>query len=291
MKLSIIIPVFRVEATLDRCVESVLNQNLDDFEVILVDDGSPDRCPQMCDAWAKKDTHIQVIHKPNGGLSDARNAGIDKAQGDYITFVDSDDYLAADTYTPLLQLIGNADLLEFSIADRLFLSDNIYTDAEEYWLKTQAYLHTYACNKIYRKSLFSHIRYPEDKVFEDVYTLPHLLKSAKTIKTTGKGFYHYCYNPQGITANADGKQLEMLLDAHLHSGMPMDDAYYLHLLNIQIDVWERLGGNIKLPFRTVNPKAFSGIRKLKAITNNILRIKRICIISKFIHRFRQPSRW
>ena len=86
MKLSIIIPVYRTEATLHRCVESVLNQNLDDFEVILVDDGSPDNSPQICDDWAAKDAHIRVIHKPNGGLSNARNAGLDKAQGDYITF-------------------------------------------------------------------------------------------------------------------------------------------------------------------------------------------------------------
>ena len=87
MKLTIIIPVYRVEATLDRCVESVLMQNVNDMEVILVDDGSPDLCPQMCDDWAKKDKRIRVIHKENGGLSDARNAALDIATGDYITFV------------------------------------------------------------------------------------------------------------------------------------------------------------------------------------------------------------
>ena len=291
MKLSIIIPIYRTEATLHRSVESVLNQNLDDFEVILVDDGSPDNSPQICDDWAAKDAHIRVIHKPNGGLSNARNAGLDKAQGDYITFVDSDDYIAANTYAPLLQCMEDADLLEYSIANRLSLPDCIYTDAQKYWLQGQAYRHTYACNKIYKKSLFCNIRYPEDKVFEDVYTLPHLLEAAKTIRTCSQGYYHYCYNPQSITANANGKQLEMLLDAHLNSGMPIDDSYYLYLLNIQIDVWERLGGDIKLPFRNVHHQAFRGTRKLKAITNNILGIKIICIISKFLHQFRQPSRW
>ena len=90
MKLSIIIPVYRVEATLDRCVKSVLKQDINDMEVILVDDGSPDGCPKMCDEWAEKDSRISVIHKENGGLSDARNAGIDVACGDYITFVDSE---------------------------------------------------------------------------------------------------------------------------------------------------------------------------------------------------------
>ena len=84
MKLSVIIPVYRVEATLDRCVESVLRQAVTDMEVILVNDGSPDLCPQKCDQWAARDNRIQVIHKENGGLSDARNAGIDIAQGDHL---------------------------------------------------------------------------------------------------------------------------------------------------------------------------------------------------------------
>ena len=260
------------------------------MEVILVDDGSPDRCPQMCDEWAKKDDRIRVIHKANGGLSDARNAALDMATGDFVTFVDSDDWVSPNTYAPLLAQIDDADLIEYSITRRL-LRDCVYTDMEEYWLQGQAYLHTYACNKIYKRSLFNDIRYPKDKVFEDVCTLPRLLKAAKKIKTSSSGFYHYCYNPQGITANADGKQLEMLLDAHLTSGMPMDDTYYLHLLNIQMDVWERLGGAIKLPFRNVHLRTFRGIKKLKAIANNILGIKQICIINKFIHRFKEPSRW
>lgn len=85
MKLSIIIPVYRVEDTLDKCVESVLKQDYDNMEIILVDDGSPDNCPQKCDDWARKDTRIRVIHKANGGLSDARNAALDIVQGDYIT--------------------------------------------------------------------------------------------------------------------------------------------------------------------------------------------------------------
>ena len=97
MLLSVVIPVYRTELTLQRCVESVLKQGVDDMEVILVDDGSPDNCPELCDEWAEKDNHIKVIHKTNGGLSDARNAGIDVATGDYITFVDSDDWIADNT--------------------------------------------------------------------------------------------------------------------------------------------------------------------------------------------------
>ena len=93
MKLSVIVPVYQVEATLDRCVASIVGQTFSDLEVILVDDGSSDRSPQLCDEWAAKDSRVRVIHKTNGGLSDARNAGLDVATGDFVTFVDSDDYL------------------------------------------------------------------------------------------------------------------------------------------------------------------------------------------------------
>ena len=232
MKLSIVIPVYRVEGTLDRCVESVLIQDVDDMEVILVDDGSPDSCPQMCDQWAVRDNRIQVIHKENGGLSDARNAGIDIAQGDMITFVDSDDWLEENTLAPLLAMMGDADILEYSIHHRLTLPDYTYTDINDYWLSGQAYLHTYAWNKIYRRSLFDHVRFPYGKVFEDAWTLPLLLRQCHKVMTTSHGFYHYQWNPEGITAKADGHQLAMLLEAHLTNGMPVNDIYYLHLLNI-----------------------------------------------------------
>lgn len=97
-KISVIIPIYNVEKFLDRCVSSVVNQTLRDIEIILVDDGSPDRCPQMCDEWAKQDSRIKVIHKNNAGLGYARNSGIDVASGEYITFLDSDDYVELDTY-------------------------------------------------------------------------------------------------------------------------------------------------------------------------------------------------
>lgn len=291
MKLTVIIPVYCVEATLDRCVESVLRQDVPDMEVILVDDGSPDRCPQLCDDWKARDSRISVIHKENGGLSDARNAALDVAKGDYITFVDSDDWISPDTYKPLLERMGDSDLLEYSIAGRLSLTDTTYDHASDYWLQSRAYTHAYAWNKIYRRSLFSHIRFPKGRVFEDVCTLPQLLQQTHLITTTRLGFYHYWFNPNGITATADGSQLAQLLDAHLSNGMPIDDEYYMYLLNIQIDVWEQTGAPVILERRKVSIRALSGRTKLKAIFNNILAINRLCKISKFIHTFKKPTRW
>ena len=291
MILSVIIPVYRVEATLDRCVKSVLLQHIDSMEVILVDDGSPDQCPLLCDQWAERDSRIQVIHKQNGGLSDARNAGIEIATGKYITFVDSDDWIDDNTYEPLLSLIGDNDILEYSVADRLTLKDRQYDDVNEYWLKGQAYTHTYACNKIYRRSLFDDVRYPKGRIFEDVYTLPQLLRKTHRIATTQHGCYHYWFNPDGITATADGHALAQLLDAHLHGMMPMDDLYYMYLVNIQMDVWEQTGSPITLPTRSINPALLPRNHKLKAILLNLFGINVLCRINKFLHHFRKPSRW
>ena len=290
MKLSVIIPVYRVEDTLDRCVKSVLAQHVDEMEVILVDDGSPDLCPQKCDTWAAHDQRISVIHKRNGGLSDARNAGIERATGDYITFIDSDDWLADNTYAPLLLRMGDCDILEYSIADKLTLADHIYHDVNEYWLKEQAYTHTYACNKIYRRNLFDHVRYPKGRIFEDVYTLPLLLRQAKQVATTSHGNYHYCWNPNGITATADGQALSQLLDAHLHSQMPVDDSYYMYLVNIQMDVRERTSLPILLPRRVIDYSKMKGKSRIKAYAYNLLGINTLCRISKLIHHIKKPSR-
>ena len=291
MKLSIVIPVYLVESTLNRCVESVLAQDVEDMEVILVDDGSPDNCPKMCDEWGRKDNRIKVIHKENGGLSEARNTGIDIASGDFITFVDSDDWISPNTYAPLLELIGDSDLLEYAIANRLELQDRCYNDIREYWLKEKAYTHTYACNKIYRRSLFDGIRYPKGKIFEDVYTLPKLLRKARKVMTTSKGFYHYEWNPKGITATADGLGLSQLLNAHLVSGMPMDDMFYMFLVNIQMDVWELSGTPLTLPERKVDTRNLKGKFKLKGIGINTIGLKNLCKINKVIHYMKKPSRW
>ena len=302
MKLSIIIPVYRVEATLNRCIESVVTQDFNDFELILVDDGSPDNCPQLCDSWAAKDQRISVIHKSNGGLSDARNAGIDIAQGDYLTFIDSDDYIAEQTLAPLmLKLTENPDIdiLEYPVFVFYgspkqymldFQGDMVYHDMDDYWFEDQAYQHSYACNKIYRTGLFQDVRFPKDIIFEDIHTLPQLLKKAKTVMTTSQGLYYYCMNDSGITATADGNALRMLLQPHveiIRNCQRQDrdfQIYYLHVLNIQMDVYELTGDDPILPFHTLSPSHFEGVPKLKAIVLNMLGINNICKLNKTIHK-------
>lgn len=107
-KISVIVPVYKTEGLLDRCVESIVGQTYKNLEIILVDDGSPDNCPAMCDEWAEKDSRIRVIHKENGGVSSARNAALDIATGDYIGFVDSDDWIEPEMYSSLIQKISES---------------------------------------------------------------------------------------------------------------------------------------------------------------------------------------
>lgn len=295
VKLSIIIPVYRVEATLDRCLHSVVSQNFRDFELILVDDGSPDNCPQMCEEWALRDKRIKVIHKENGGLSDARNAGLDLARGEFVTFVDSDDFLTPETYEQTMPLAGRADIVEYPFFwhygakdQRVCHLDNCtYDDAADYWLRGNAYEHTYACNKLFRRTLFENVRFPVGKVFEDVWTLPQLLRKVQRVVTCDKGLYYYCDNRQGITAQAGGKELAMLLEAHQQIlATWCDDRYYMHVLNIQLDVSRLTGTAPVLPKRRVNPlkRGLTATQSIKAILLRSFGIKGLCKINKKMHR-------
>lgn len=112
--ISVVVPVYKVEKYLERCINSVLSQSYKDLEVILVDDGSPDKCGKICDEYAKKDDRVKVIHKENGGQSSARNIGIQEAKGQYISFIDSDDYLEKNAYETLIKVATttNADITE-----------------------------------------------------------------------------------------------------------------------------------------------------------------------------------
>lgn len=302
MKLSIVIPVYQVEQTLKRCVESILAQSFHDYQIILVDDGSPDQCPQMCDELAAEDQRIQVVHKQNGGLSDARNAGIREAKGEYITFVDSDDDLADKTLTPLMAILDKHpeyDILEYPVYERighpkkqklLSFPSREYTDMRAYWHETKAYSHTYAWNKIYRRQLFDKVAFPIGRKFEDVFTLPMLLVHCHVVATTPEGLYNYRYNAHGITVCADGKALTDLLDAHLailSQGsplLPIDNEHYAHILNIALDVYEATGAvpSLPMPHRPLVDTSTAG-KNAKTRLLGIIGLKNLCLLNKALH--------
>jgi glycosyltransferase involved in cell wall biosynthesis len=295
MKLSVIIPVYRVEGTLDRCVQSVVDQTFADLDIILVDDGSPDLCPQLCDAWARRDGRISVVHKQNGGLSDARNAGLLVAKGDCVAFVDSDDHIALDTYERQMPLMEHADIVEFPLTRHsgtlrqqpIALKAQAYTEMKDYWLHGHAYEHTYACNKVFRRQLFSDVQFPKGKLFEDAWTLPLLLQKTKRIVVNHVGMYHYCSNADSITATADGAALAMLLEAHMQV-LPhwCDDRYYMHVLNIQLDVARLSGAKATLPTRRVHPlgQGLTPRQRVKAVLLNLLGIETLCNINRRMNK-------
>ena len=291
MLLSIIIPIYNVEDTLRRCLMSVLPQVDDTMEVVLIDDGSTDSSALIAEEMIQNRTDCTLIHQANGGLSAARNAGIELAKGEFITFIDSDDFVADGTYKDLVAVLtahSTYDILEYpalvhygskSKEHLLTFSDAVINDIRDYWL-AGGHRHTYACNKVFRRELFNEIRFPVGKVFEDTFTYPYLLQRAKTVATTSKGLYYYCQNDKGITARAKGKELNNLLEAHLthlHLWGELTPAYYQALVNIQMDVYEATHADPILPLLP-----YKGTLKLSIL--HLIGLKRLCQLNQFIHR-------
>ena len=210
--ISVIIPVYKVEAYLTACVESVLAQTYQNFEIILVDDGSPDNCPQMCDEFAARDSRIRVIHKPNGGLSSARNAGIDGAKGEYLAFLDSDDLWTPLFLERLYQAIGEtgADLAvclfrRFRGEPPRELPEAVQTvllaqtEAFECLFGVRNENMVVAPNKLYSADTFREIRYPVGKLHEDEAVIHEILGLTQTVAWVDEAHYLYRESSNSIT--------------------------------------------------------------------------------------------
>ena len=172
--ISVIVPVYKVEAYLDKCVSSVAEQTYNNLEIILVDDGSPDNSPAMCDAWAEKDNRIRVIHQKNAGSGASRNAALDIAQGEFIAFVDSDDYIAPDMYAHLFSLLEQgADIAEcgyINVTDDAAVFQERGFNAQKYTAEEAMHLHIQDTafrqliwNKLYRREVIGGIHFPKGK--------------------------------------------------------------------------------------------------------------------------------
>ena len=219
--LTVVIPVYNVEKYLKRCVESVLVQEWHNYDILLVDDGSTDSSPQICDDYAKVYDFISVIHKKNGGLSEARNTGILHAKGEYVYFPDSDDWIETDTFLALAEVLESQkfDIISFNREfvkdeDDAIVSDSLVTqgfegkDAFVQMLK-HSYITGFANDKIYRKSLFidNNILFPKGKYYEDLGTNYKLFLSAKKVYATNQKYYHYLIdNPDSITQSWNEKK-------------------------------------------------------------------------------------
>lgn len=211
--ISIIIPVYKVEKYLNRCVNSVVNQSYENIEIILVDDGSPDKCPEICEEWTRKDCRVKVIHKKNGGLSDARNKGLECAEGAYVCFVDSDDYVAKTYVETLYGLICSkkTDISAVSLNEVFTLEPEINKNTAGEVIITvfegkdalkQLFFNdtfaNYAWNKMYKRDLFEDIKFPVGRKMEDLGTTYKLLLKAERIAYSTEVLYYYFQREDSI---------------------------------------------------------------------------------------------
>lgn len=211
--ISVIVPVYNVERYLENCVSCILKQTYTKLEIILVDDGSPDRCGIVCDSFAEKDSRIRVIHKENGGLSDARNVGLDVATGEYILFVDSDDYIPKDSIEYLYNSLkaNKADIAvgKLKMTSKLDEDDNSSETYCVVYSKNEAmnqlfYANKYsvaAPGKLYLASLFEDVRFPKGKLHEDVFTTYKVFLKSNRVFYGDKLVYYYYHRPGSITVS------------------------------------------------------------------------------------------
>lgn len=206
--ISIIIPVYNIEKYLDQCMESVVGQTYSHIEIILVDDGSTDGSGELCDEWGKRDNRIRVYHKKNGGASRARNLGLKEARGEYIGFVDGDDYIAEDMYECLIDVME--DGVDISCCGtaiiypaKMRMQVEVYGEMQNPFFLTSREaikellllrgLHYGVCDKLYRRKLFENVRFPEGKTCEDYPVSYEVVKKSRRIVNTGKVKYFYRY--------------------------------------------------------------------------------------------------
>lgn len=225
--ISVIVPVYNVEKYLPKCIESIMAQTYTDLEILLIDDGATDSSGAICDEYARRDERIRVIHKENGGLSDARNRGIEEARGEYIGFVDSDDHIAPDMYEELYGLICRygvsmsacdvCDVREGTEpAPTTKMERELLADREEAMriVLDGRINYAYAWNKLYHRDLFESIRYPVGKYIEDFFVILPLIEKAGRVAFSPRQMYYYLHRENSIMTSVFSKKHYDCIEAH-----------------------------------------------------------------------------
>lgn len=258
--LSIIVPVYKSEAYLYQCINSILSQSFYDYELLLIDDGSPDNSGNICEEFASNDTRIKVIHTENRGVSAARNTGIKNAKGEYVTFVDSDDIISHDTYSCNMDILlsdRSIDLLEYPVYVHYQSAEEYIWKIEDkhvhglretfiYWIKTKGYLRSYLCNKIFKRELFKDISFPYKKTFEDTFITPLIVERTHHIYFSSYGLYYYYSRDNSITKRGMYSDFCNLLEANISIWKHLEyypelmaerDQLYLCSVDVLIDIY------------------------------------------------------
>ena len=225
-KISVIVPVYKVEKYLNKCVDSIVNQTFTDIEIILVDDGSPDNSGKMCDDWSQKDRRIRVIHKENGGQSDARNVGIDAATTDLLSFIDSDDFIEPDMLGTLYNLLTehDADIAICGLCNcyktgrfpRCTEQNVVVCDGIEAMKNALIGVRTSVeiCTKLFKKDLLGDLRFSKGMTSEDAIFTPQLLLKAKRVVETPKPLYNYWHRSGSTTTRPFDERTAHVVDAY-----------------------------------------------------------------------------
>lgn len=287
--ISVIVPVYKVEHYLHRCVDSVLRQSFTDFELILVDDGSPDNCPVICDQYAVQDKRVHVIHQQNGGLSAARNAGIDwsfeYSDSKWITFIDSDDWVSEFYLERLYQAVCDLNV-NLSICATYKTNGAVDTTATEHKIfekisieaiceiKREDILLMIACGKLYNKFLWREIRFPLGKFHEDVFTTHRLIYQNNAVALVYEKLYYYFQNENGITGSEwnpnrldelEGlrSQIEYFKENNFPSALEKSKRVYLYVLAEHLHTLNKLYPRYNYCKKILRKQLRKDIRKYK----------------------------
>ncbi len=279
--LSIIVPVYNVAPYVRHCLQSLLEQGLEQYEVILVNDASYDNSRGICSEWCREHPQFRLInHEANRGLSEARNTGIAHAEGVYVTFVDSDDYLEPETLSACMEEMEGADVLEYPImVNHLAPDARLWTPAEgltdfAQWIRQDGFTHCYACNKVFRRSLWEGECFPPGVCFEDIRAIPRILQKASSIRGIRRGTYYYCRRNGSISTSLDAKNLQEYAEA-LTGLMSLPECWdnmnlYLRALNAEL-TYRKNGGRGQLvparriPLRYILGPGLTMRQRLKAL--------------------------
>lgn len=235
-EISVIVPVYKVEPYIHKCVDSILAQTFTDYELILVDDGSPDTCGNICDEYAQKDARIHVIHKENGGLSDARNAGMKIASGEYVIFIDSDDYIDADMLSYLYENLKKADADMATCGIYEVYADRIEKQEEEPDFVCSGE-EAFRCilrghtirgeiwNKLIKRSCISDLEFPKGKLYEDIFYTVDMMQRIKKVAVGTKPKYYYLHRSDSITGKAYRPKLFDIIDGYTKNYQVVQHAF------------------------------------------------------------------
>lgn len=236
--ISVIVPVYKVEQYLEKCIDSIINQTYKNLEIILVDDGSPDNCGKICDDYAEKDSRIKVVHKENGGLSDARNAGYEFVNGEYISFIDSDDYIATDFYEILVNTMvkENSDIVECGVV-KFCENEDIKTENKNPVVRSfdtvealeslveEKDFHQHVWNKLYKTELVMDVKFEKGKLNEDEFWTYQIFGKAKKVSRISVGLYYYLQRGGSIMGNSYNLRRLDALEALSQRQKYLDEFY------------------------------------------------------------------